>query len=164
MKTKHILLFAIVILGMGSAKAQLTNKVGLTAYLQGTQYGISVPIWFNEKWMLAPALQFNYSDNSGTNAGLALAPRYYFKREKIAPYVGIRLGAMMNKPSNGSNTLVDLFGGAAFGGEYFLSNNFSFGVEAQLNGSLSDEASSRFANPGGFNVNVGTMFSATVYF
>jgi hypothetical protein len=52
----------------------------------------------------------------------------------------------------------------AFGAEYFLSDSFSFGVEAQGNLTKSDENSSRFGNPGGVNFNTGAMVSATVYF
>jgi hypothetical protein len=63
-----------------------------------------------------------------------------------------------------TKTQIDILGGLAFGGEYFLTDNFSFGVEAQGNLTKSDENSFRFGNPGKINFNTGTMISATIYF
>ncbi len=104
----------------------------------------------------------------GLDIGFALAPRFYLKKEKISPYVGLKVGTLINKPSSenkiDTETKIDLLGGLAFGGEYFLSDNFSFGVEIQGNLTKSDENSYRFGNPGGVNFNTSTMISATVYF
>ena len=58
----------------------------------------------------------------------------------------------------------DIIGGVALGGEYFLSDHFSFGVEAQANVTRSDNQSFRFGNPGGLTLNTATAVLATVYF
>jgi len=86
----------------------------------------------------------------------------------LAPYVGLKLGTILNFPSSensvDSKTKVDLLGGLAFGAEYFFTENFSLGVEAQGNFTKSDENSFRFGNPDGLNFNTATMISATIYF
>ncbi len=50
------------------------------------------------------------------------------------------------------------------GGEYFFSSSFSVGIEAQLNLTFSDKNSVRFANPGGTNLNTGSVIYASIYF
>lgn len=54
--------------------------------------------------------------------------------------------------------------GIGVGGEYFLGDKFSVGVEAQLNATHSSKTSSRFGNPGGWNINTASAVLATVYF
>ena len=41
---------------------------------------------------------------------------------------------------------------------------FSIGVEGQVNAAISDDASSRFGNPGGTNINTATAVLAAFYF
>jgi len=54
--------------------------------------------------------------------------------------------------------------GLNFGGEYYISEHFSVGIEAQGNLTKSDKNSGRFGNPGGVNINLATMIFATMYF
>jgi hypothetical protein len=165
---KRLALPLIFILFSSLLYSQESKKIGISGSIQGNQYGISIPIWLGEKFVLAPAFDLKFAEKVGTDFGVALAPRYYLKKEKISPYLGLRIGVLINKPSSENNidteTKVDLLGGLAFGGEYFLSDNFSFGVEIQGNVTKSDENSNRFGNPDGISFNIGTMVSATVYF
>ena len=144
------------------------KNIGISGSLQDNQFGILVPIWVGEKFVVAPAFDLKYAEKVGTDFGIALATRFYLKKEKISPYLGLRIGALINKPSSenevDTETKLDLLGGLAFGGEYFLSDNFSFGVEIQGNLTKSDKNSNRFGNPDGINFNTGTMISATLYF
>ena len=114
------------------------------------------------------AFDLKFAEKIGTDFGIALVPRFYLKKDKIAPYFGLRAGVLINKPSSenevDTETKLDLLGGVAFGGEYFLSDYFSFGVEVQGNLTKSDKNSNRFGNPDGINFNTGTLISATVYF
>jgi len=165
---KRLALPLIFILFSSLLYSQESKKIGISGSIQGNQYGISIPIWLGEKFVLAPAFDLKFAEKVGTDFGVALAPRYYLKKEKISPYLGLRIGVLINKPSSENNidteTKVDLLGGLAFGGEYFLSDNFSFGVEIQGNVTKSDENSNRFGNPDGISFNIGTMVSATIYF
>lgn len=165
---KRLALPLIFILFSSLLYSQESKKIGISGSIQGNQYGISIPIWLGEKFVLAPAFDLKFAEKVGTDFGVALAPRYYLKKEKISPYLGLRIGVLINNPSSENNidteTKVDLLGGLAFGGEYFLSDNFSFGVEIQGNVTKSDENSNRFGNPDGISFNIGTMVSATVYF
>lgn len=148
--------------------AQDKSRVGLTGSLQGNQFGILVPIWLGEKFVLAPALDYSYAQKAGSDIGIGLVPRFYLKKATVSPYVGIKAGVMIFKPYFFDNykpeTTVDLIGGVAFGGEYFMSEHFSFGVELQGNFTKSDENSNRFGNPDGVNFNLATQVSATIYF
>jgi len=168
MKVKILPLILIFTMTSTFIYSQKSNQIGLSGSIQGNQFGILVPIWLGEKFAIAPAFDLKFAEKVGIDFGIALAPRFYLKKEKIAPYFGLKLGALIYIPSSNNliddQTKVDLLGGMAFGGEYFLSDNFSFGVEIQGNVTKSDQNSYRFGNPDGINFNTGTMISATIYF
>lgn len=168
MKGKLILLMLILTLSSTFLYSQESKRIGLSGSIQNSQFGILVPIWLGEKFAVAPAFDLKVAEKIGTDFGIALVPRFYLKKEKIAPYFGLRAGVLINKPSSenevDTETKLDLLGGVAFGGEYFLSDYFSFGVEVQGNLTKSDKNSNRFGNPDGINFNTGTLISATIYF
>lgn len=140
-----------------------SSGVGLATSIQDGQFDIMVPIWLGEKFSLAPVVGILFAEGGGSDIRIGVAPRFYLRKEELSPYVGLRVGALMSSPSNGSST-TDIVLGGAFGGEYFLSASFSLGVEAQLNLALSDDNSTRFGNPGKKNINTGAAVIASVYF
>lgn len=148
--------------------AQDERKAGLTASLQGQQLGIMVPVWLGSNFTLAPALDFVYSQNIGSDLAIALVPRYYFKTEGISPFVSAKLGAAFSFPAEENDvqepTSRDYLGGLGFGAEYFFNPHFSAGVEAQANLTKSGENSYRFGNPGAVNFNTATAASFSIYF
>jgi len=170
---KRTIIFTLLVFFLSSASlfSQTKRKVGLSGSLQGSELGISLPIWLGEKLVLAPAIGFQFAEKIGTDLSIGLAPRFYLKNEKnekLAPYFGLKLGAAINMPASkntiDTTTKIDYIGGLAFGAEYFIADNFSLGVEAQGNCTKSDKNSDRFGNPDGLNVNTATMVSATIYF
>jgi hypothetical protein len=148
--------------------SQTNRKIGLSGSVQNSQLGISLPIWLGEKFVLAPALDFEYAEKIGTDFSIGLAPRFYLKKDKLSPYFGLKFGTSINIPSSDNTidtkTKFDIIGGLAFGAEYFIGDNFSVGAEAQGNFTKSDKNSNRYGNPGGLNFNTATMISATIYF
>jgi hypothetical protein len=168
MKGKLFQLLLIFTLSSSFVYSQESKRIGISGSIQNSEFGISVPIWLGEKFAIAPSFSLKIAEKVGTDFGIALAPRFYFKREIVAPYFGLKVGALINKPSSGNQTStetdVDFVGGMAFGGEYFLSENFSFGVEIQGNVTKSGKNSYRFGNPDRISFNTGTMVSATLYF
>jgi len=167
---KRITIFSLVLffLTTNSLFSQNEKKIGLSGSVQESQFGISLPLWLGEKFVLAPAFDLKYAEKVGIDFSVGLASRFYFKTEKLAPYFGIKFGAAINIPSSDNkidnNTKVDFLGGLAFGVEYFIAEKFSLGVEAQGNFTKSDKDSNRFGNPDGLNFNTATMISATIYF
>ena len=137
-------------------------KVGISALLQDTQLDILLPIWAGSKFVIAPGISF-VSTDARQDFGLGLAFRIYVRKDKAAPYFGVRFAALIFSPEF-AQTTTDIIAGILAGGEYFLDKHFSFGVEAQLNSSFSDEQSNRFGNPGGVNINTGSAIFATFYF
>jgi hypothetical protein len=137
--------------------------VGLTASLQESQIDIMMPIWVGDKVSIAPAVGFLWVENAGSELRLGIVSREYFTKEKFAPYFGGRLVALISSPDVGTKT-TDMLLGLSGGGEYFLDDHFSVGVEAQLNATKSSDQSLRFGNPGRWNVNTGSAVFATVYF
>jgi hypothetical protein len=167
MKKKFFVFLISITLVTNFSFAQ-NRTIGISSSIQDNQFGILLPLWLGDDFVLAPAFHLAYAQNVGTEYSLGLVPRFYFKTEKVAPYLGFKIGTMGNIPS--ANVDVDydkaiyILAGIAFGAEYFLEEKFSFGVEAQGNCTYSDEDSNRFGNPGGFNFNTATMITATVYF
>ncbi len=148
--------------------AQHKGKTGLSGSIQGSDFGILIPVWVGEKTVIAPAFELKFGEKIGTDFAVGLATRMYLKTEKLCPYYGFKLGALVNIPSSANEidteTKIDLVGGLAFGAEYFFVDNFSVGVELQGNITKSGTNSARFGNPGGINFNTGTMVIATIYF
>jgi hypothetical protein len=144
--------------------APAKRTIGLSANVQHSEAGILVPIFLNQRFVLAPAIGLIYAENVGTDLSVALVPKLYYSTERFAPYSTLRVGALFNMPENGGDTQTDYLAGIGTGAEYFLIPNFSFGVEGQLNFVFSGEESNRFGNPGGTNINLGTLVSANIYF
>jgi len=147
--------------------SQDKTKIGLSGSIQENQFGILIPFCIEEKFVLAPAFNVVYAEKVGSEFSIGLVPKYYIKKDKISPYLGLKLGAIINIPNSkilDFETKVDIVGGLAFGGEYFIDDNFSFGVEAQGNLTKSDKNSMRFGNADGINFNTATMIYATIYF
>jgi len=164
MKRKSIVLIFILVLLTSYIYSQNTMKVGLSGSIQGSQFGILVPVWLAEKIVIAPAIEIIYAEKIGTDIGIGIAPRFYINKNKVSPYFGIKAGVYINMPASDNNKAIDYLFGGAFGGEYFVFENLSFGVEIQGNMTKSDENSYRFGNPEGITFNTGTMISATIYF
>ena len=148
--------------------AQNKLKIGLSGSIQNDQFGISVPMWLGEKFVLSPAIDFKYAEKIGSDLSIGLSPRFYLKKDKLSPYFGLNIGIAVNMPSSDNKvdteTKVDKIVGMAFGAEYFITDNFSVGIEAEGNFTKSAKNSNRFGNPGGLNFNTGTMIMATIYF
>jgi hypothetical protein len=128
------ILFTVV--SISSQAQEYTRKLGLSATLQGSQYGIALPIWAGEKYVIEPIVSVKYAQSIGSDFGFGLSQRFYFRNKSLAPYAGVNLGAIISAPSSNSipksDTHLDLVAGAAFGAEYFIMPQFSFRVEAQL--------------------------------
>jgi hypothetical protein len=148
--------------------SQSDVKVGLSGTVQSSQFGILIPVWLGEKFVLAPAFDLKYAETVGTDFNVGLIARYYLKKEIVCPYIGLKAGTAFMVPSSDNywnqETKTDFMGGVAFGAEYFITDNLSFGVEAQGNFTKSGKWSNRFGNPDGLNFNTATMLSATIYF
>ena len=155
----------LVALGSHTANSQESQgtKVGISASVQTTQFDILVPIWTSDRFSIAPAFGFVWVEEGGTDFRFALVPRFFFRKDKVAPYLGLKAGVLIASPEIGESATDGIFG-AAFGGEFFLDDHFSFGTEAQLNLTTSSEKSARFGNPGRKNLNTAAAIYATVYF
>jgi hypothetical protein len=155
--------FLSLLVASSSVAQPHQGQVGISASLQSLQLDFTVPIWVAEPLAVAPSVGFLSSSDQATDLGIALALRYYVSKQKLAPYVGLRGGALVLIPKNGS-TVTDKLFGLFFGGEYFLDSQFSVGGELQLNFTFSDKSSNRFGNPNGTNINNATALHATFYF
>jgi hypothetical protein len=139
---------------------------GLSAAVQESQLGIMMPFFLSDKFVLAPGVQFAYASKAGMDISFGLSTKAFFSdHDKIRPYWGLKAGISYYNPkaSNTSNQSDFVFGGAA-GVEYFFSQNFSVGIEPQLNLTLSDDESDRFGNPGGTGINTATIVTVNIYF
>ena len=137
--------------------------MGISASLQSGQFDILVPVWATNTFSIAPALGLLWAEDGGTDFRFALVPRFYFRKDKVAPFIGGRVGVLVSNPKGGTNA-TDWIVGLSGGGEYFLDDHFSLGIESQLNLSISDKTSNRFGNPGRLTLNTAAAAYATFYF
>lgn len=168
---KHFFTFIILSsILLGQASFAQRSGVGLSTSMQTTGSSLQIPIWIGDKAQLAPAIGFTWAEKLGTDLHLGLAARFYSKSEGFSPYVGVSAGIATYFPYEEGETTIeteayhDFIFGLNFGAEYFFGENFSIGVEAQGNFTVSDEISWRFGNPGGTNFNLATALRASVYF
>ncbi|MBD3223838.1 MAG: hypothetical protein GF313_03865 [Caldithrix sp.] len=77
--------------------------------------------------------------------------------------MGMGAGMFYTNPKHGDATIDWVFS-LVSGGEYFIDEHFSLGIEGQIDVTRSDEQSLNFGNPDRTNVNTGTAFYATLYF
>jgi hypothetical protein len=138
-------------------------EYGLTASFQDSQFDIIVPFWTSNTFKISPALGFVSVSDVGQDYNIGIILNKYLSRKKVSTYVGFRSGVLISSPKNG-DSVTDAIFGFSFGGEYFIDNNFSFGIESQLNISLSNKKSNRFGNPDGTNINTGMAVFGSIYF
>ena len=139
------------------------RKVGLTATVQSSQFDVLLPVWVNNQTVIGPSVSFVSVSDSGSELGVGVFSKFYFNTDTIAPYWGLRGGAVVGIPSEG-DTIVDFITGLSVGGDYFIDDKFSLGVEVQGNFTISDDGSTRFGNPGGVNFNTASVITASLYF
>ena len=145
---------------------EIDNKSwGLSVAIQENQLDFLFPIWITSNNVMAPGIGLIDIGGAGTDLRLGLVDRIYLNtNENIQPFIGGRGGIMLAIPKDKGDTIIDYVFGLLGGGEYFFSNNFSVGIEAQLNVSISEDRSNRFGNPGGTNINTASVIFATIYF
>ena len=162
MKTFLSILLVIAISTLLTAQPQ-KGKVGVSAEIQTQQMDFLLPIFVNDWVSLAPAVGVVNISDKYTDLSLGLLMRYHLFTESVTPFIGARFGTLLYIPDEG-DMISDLIIGPSFGGEYYFNENFSVGIELQLNVVLSGEKSMRFSNPNGTNINTATALFATIYF
>ena len=139
--TKLLLLTGILLLSTSAAFAQDRpdeGTVGITASLQSNQTNIKVPIWASEKIVIAPVVGLTHQDDNFTTLNVGLTPRFYQSLgDDFATYIGAQ-GILQHTSTEAGADNSDFLLGALGGGEYFLDEHFSLGVEGQLNFGIAD--------------------------
>jgi hypothetical protein len=158
-----IVVFLMTAQSAFSQETVRTPKMGLSASLQDNQFDFLIPIWIGSKATIAPVFGVNWIQDAGTDLHIGLVPKFYFSRNKVSPFISLRGALLRTIPSVGEGTTDWLFG-LAIGGEYFFDENFSVGIESQLNYTVSDKRSTRFGNPGKNNLNTAAALFASIYF
>ncbi len=159
-----ILLFIFSIFATLSAQ-EVDRKgfTGISTGIQSNQLDIMIPIWTNNYVVVIPSVSFVDIGGRQSDLGLGLMLRHNLKSEEVVPYIGVRVGMLYFSPDN-NEAITDYVFGLAFGGEYFIKDKFSFGIEAQLNMTKSNEFSSRFGNPDGTTLNTASVAFMSIYF
>jgi hypothetical protein len=171
---KALILFILVShLAFGQTEVdegERSPKIGLSALVQSNQFGILLPIWLDGNTVLVPSVEVAYAQTIGLDLGVGINFREYLREGKVRPYLAPGIGVLMAFPESDDDVVedppnpVDFVVSLGVGGEYFFSENFSAAVQIGINGSISDEDSNRFGNPGNFNLNTGAALLVNVYF
>ena len=168
-----IALVSLLVSPAAAGDVQGESKIGLCASLQDSQLDILLPIWLNSRLVITPAIGGAWVSDAVTDLHVGLSGRYNLRQGEAVPYLGVRFGALILMPESrvgefggpeDNPSIVDIILGPMVGGEYFLKEHFSVGIEAQVNIAISNEKSRRFGNPDGTNINTATAVFATFYF
>lgn len=157
--TKLSLIFVTLFFATSIAYAQNRpdeGTVGLSASVQSSQTNIQLPIWLSENVTIAPIFGLNHQEDSFTSINVGITPRFYQNLgSDFASYLGAQALLQQTSPEVGDNE-TDLLLGAIGGGEYFLDEHFSLGIEGQLNLFLNDT--------GNNSLSTGAAIIGTYYF
>lgn len=169
--TKRLLLLLSLFILQGKLAAQehkSKHSIGIAATVQDGQFGFLIPIWVDKQFSIAPSLNINVASGVGSEYGIGIVPRYYLRRDKVAPFIGARAAALLFRPKVGNGldpiNTTDILVGGAFGADYFFDQQLAIGIELQGNFTFSDENSLRFNNPGKTNFNTASAIFISIYF
>jgi len=158
-----IIVLIIFVTPVSSQEKTNTHQIGFSASLQDNQFDFLIPIWIGSRTTIAPSFGLTWIQDAGTDIHFGLEPKFYLSSNKLSPFISFRAALLRAIPSVGDG-VTDWLLGLSFGGEYFFDENFSIGIESQLNYTISDKKSTRFGNPGKSNLNTATAIFASVYF
>jgi len=144
-------------------EAESHRTWGLSTSLQGSQLEFMAPVWIGGSVTLAPAVGLVWAQDAGTDLRLGMVLHIYFGQGRLAPFVGVRGGALISSPSVGESA-TDWLAGVLGGAEYSFDRHFAVGVELQLNMTFSADGSVRFGNPGKKTLNSASALYAAFYF
>lgn len=157
--TKLFLIIAALFVGTSTAWSQNrpdTGTVGLSAAVQTSQTNLRIPIWASDNIVIAPIIGITHQEDNFTSLNLGINPRFYQSLgDNIGTYIGVQGILQQTSVENGGDRS-DFLLGATGGGEYFLDEHFSLGVEGQLNFLFEDN--------GPYSVSTGTALTGTFYF
>lgn len=115
------------------------GSVGLSASIQSGQTNLQIPIWLTDNVTIAPVFGMSHQEDAFTSLNIGVAPRFY---QDLGNDFGSYFGAqgILQHTSNEINDDEenDILLGVTGGGEYFLDEHFSMGVEGQLNLFIND--------------------------
>jgi len=132
------------------------GTVGIRASFQGSQSNLAFPIWASERVSIAPVVGLSYVEDQSTTVNFGLKPRFYQSLgNNFASYLGLAGLVQYTSPDVGDNE-TDFLVGVNGGGEYFLDEHFSIGVEGRLNFIIADQGSN--------GLQTGAAVSASYYF
>ncbi|MGB3588652.1 MAG: hypothetical protein WBA23_19045, partial [Tunicatimonas sp.] len=99
MKKLYTLLLIFFLFNTTSIAQTSQRSWGLSASLQQSELGISIPFWLGEKFVLAPNLGVVSASGIATDVTVGVMPKFYFSTEQLAPYFAIRLAGIFNLPA-----------------------------------------------------------------
>jgi hypothetical protein len=161
MKKATLSLFVLLICLTFATMAYSQNRpdegsIGISASFQGNQTNLMLPIWTTEDIVIAPVFGVVHEADSFTTLNLGVKPRFYRDLgSNFASYFGFQGLLQYTSPEVGDE-ITNFLLGANGGGEYYLSNRFSVGVEGQLNLLIRDNTENRLAT--------GAAVTASYYF
>ena len=95
-----ILILLVVAPSRGACQeSSAAGKVGISASLQAGQFDILVPVWTGNSFSIAPSLGLLWAQDGGTDFRFGLVPRFYFRKDNVAPFIGARVAVLVNSPS-----------------------------------------------------------------
>src|SRR5699024_56871 len=132
--TKLSLLVLFLTFSATSAFSQNVPDEGtvvITAYFQGIHTNLMFPVWVSDHVVVTMVIGLQYIEYTNTTVNFGIKPRFYQSIGRdFATYLGLAGLVSYRSPENGDNT-TDFIIGLNGGGEYYLSEHFGVGVEAQ---------------------------------
>ena len=161
--TLCITLITIMVAQITQAEERdMTGRIGFSSNFSST-VDITMPIGVKQNVVIGPSLSLITITNAGSELGVGVFLKSYLTNDQISPFILLRAGAMMAMPKY-SDTVTDWLMGLGTGGDYFLHERFSVGIEVQANLYVAADGSVRFGTSNNLIFNTASVITAAVYF
>ncbi|MEE9465744.1 MAG: hypothetical protein V3W14_09270 [Candidatus Neomarinimicrobiota bacterium] len=151
-------------ISMAAALGDHGTKGMATVVGQG-QGQVYLPMWTSDKTAVIPSAGLRTLTNGWTEITLGIGARLYRPQtDKLYPYAGLAVGATASVYSWAEEFYFDYTGSVLLGGEYFLSHQFSVGIESQLNMDVITESTLWGRPHDGISLRLVSVAYLTLYF
>lgn len=164
LKCSSLLLSILTLMSISFSQEVEDRKRGISSTIQENQIGIAYTYWLSSKSAILPQFSVLWVEDSGNDVNISCSIRRFREgKNDVKPFMSFGV-SLMRLDIKDESIVNDYVVGLGLGAEYSVTEQLSLAIEHQLNFAISDDESSRFGNPGGLNINTGTILIATIYF
>ena len=142
-----------------------TPRLGMSVIIGDSQSSVMLPVWIASNIVIVPSFGLSIDEDGWSDLYTGFGIRIVRRMESnLHPYVGISCAVLGSIYGWNEDRTFNYLLVVAYGGEYFLTKNFSLGIEAQLKLANINNRRLTQIDQLGVNINSVSKLYATLYF